>query len=45
MYKISFGVFCLVLAVIFGNAMVVTGQSDAEEMIVPMGSIDRKSVV
>jgi hypothetical protein len=39
MYKISFGIFCLVLAVIFGNAMVVTGQNEAEEMCIPMGSI------
>ena len=39
MYKISLGVFCLVLAVIFGNAMVVTGQGDAEEMCIPMGII------
>jgi hypothetical protein len=39
MYKISLGVFCLVLAIIFGNAMVVTGSSDADEMCVPMGTI------
>jgi hypothetical protein len=39
MYKISLGVFCLVLAVIFGNAMVVNGSSDAEEMCIPMGTI------
>jgi len=39
MYKISLGVFCLVLAVIFGNALVVTGQSDADEMCIPMGTI------
>ncbi len=39
MYKISLGVFCLVLAVIFGNAMVVSGQGDAEEMCIPMGII------
>ena len=42
MYKISLGVLCLVLAVIFGNAMVVTGQSDAEEMCIPMGIIPLK---
>lgn len=39
MYKISLGVFCLVLAIIFGNAMVVTGSNDAEEMCIPMGTI------
>ena len=39
MYKISLGVFCLVLAVILGNAMVVTGSNDAEEMCIPMGTI------
>jgi len=39
MYKISLGVFCLVLAVILGNAMVVTGQSDVEDMCIPMGII------
>jgi hypothetical protein len=39
MYKISLGVFCLVLAIISGNAMVVTGTSDADEMCIPMGTI------
>ncbi len=39
MYKISLGVFCLVLAMIFGNFMVVSGSSDAGEMCVPMGPI------
>jgi len=39
MYKISLGIFCLVLAVICGNAMIVTGQSDAEDMCIPMGFI------
>ena len=39
MYKISLGVFCLVLAIIFGNAMVVTGSNDAEKMCIPMGMI------
>ena len=39
MYKISLGVFCLVLAIIFGNAMVVTGSGDADEMCIPMGTI------
>ena len=39
MYKISLGVFCLVLAIILGNAMVVTGSGDAEEMCIPMGTI------
>ena len=39
MYKISFGVFCLVLVVIFGNAMIVTGQSAEDQMCIPMGNI------
>ncbi|NNL76127.1 MAG: cytochrome c3 family protein [Desulfobacterales bacterium] len=39
MYKISLGVLCLVLAIIFGNAMIVTGSEDADKMCVPMGSI------
>jgi hypothetical protein len=39
MYKISLGVLCLVLAVLLGNAMVVTGSDDADEMCVPMGTI------
>ncbi len=39
MYRISLGVFCLVLAIILGNAMVVTGSGDAEEMCIPMGTI------
>jgi len=28
MFKISIGIFCLILALIFGNAMVVSGQSE-----------------
>ena len=39
MAKISIGVFCLILALIFGNAMVVSGESDDENMSVPMGYI------
>ena len=39
MYKISLGVFCLILALVFGNAMVVTGESDVDDMSVPMGII------
>ena len=39
MYKISLGVLCLVLAIIFGNAMIVTGSEDADKMCVPMGTI------
>ena len=39
MYKICLGVFCLVLAVILGNAMVVTGSSDEDKMCIPMGTI------
>ena len=39
MYKISVGVFCLILTVILGNAMVVSGESDDETMSVPLGTI------
>ena len=39
MYKISIGVFCLILALIFGNALVVSGKSEDEEMCIPMGNI------
>ena len=39
MYKISLGVLGLVLAVIFGNAMVVSGSNDAEDMCIAMGTI------
>jgi len=39
MYKISIGVLCLILAIIFGNAMVVSGESDDESISVPLGFI------
>ena len=39
MFKLSIGVFCLILALILGNAMVVTGESEEEDMSVPMGII------
>ncbi len=39
MYKISIGVLCLILAVMFGNAMVVSGESDDETISVPLGDI------
>ena len=39
MYKISIGVLCLILAIIFGNAMVVSGESDDESINVPLGVI------
>ena len=39
MYKIGIGVLCLILAVIFGNAMVVSGESEGESMSVPLGII------
>lgn len=39
MFKISVGVLCLVLAITFGNALVVTGSNDADEMCIPMGTI------
>ena len=39
MYKIGIGVFCLILALIFGNAMVIAGNSEGDYMSVPMGII------
>jgi len=40
MFKLSIGVCCLILALILGNAMVVTGESDeGDDMSVPMGII------
>jgi hypothetical protein len=39
MYKIGIGVLCLILAIIFGNAMVVSGESDDETISVPLGVI------
>ena len=39
MFKLSIGAFCLILALIFGHAMVVTGESEDGDMIVPMGTI------
>lgn len=39
MFKISIGIFCLILALIFGNAMVVCGGTGEENMSVPMGII------
>jgi hypothetical protein len=39
MFKLGIGVFCLILALVCGSAMVVTGESDIEDMCVPMGII------
>jgi len=39
MFKLGIGIFCLMMALIFGNAMVVSGESEAEDMSVPMGII------
>ncbi|MGD8291342.1 MAG: cytochrome c3 family protein [Desulfobacterales bacterium] len=39
MYKISIGVLCLVLAIMFSNAMTVSGESDDETISVPLGVI------
>lgn len=39
MLKLSIGVSCLILAFIFGSAMIVTGESDNGDMTVPMGII------
>jgi hypothetical protein len=40
MYKVSIGIFCLILVLIFGNAMVVSGESEDETMSVPLGIIE-----
>jgi hypothetical protein len=39
MYKIGIGVLCLILAVISGNVMVVSGESDDETISVPLGVV------
>ena len=39
MYKAGIGVLVLILAVIFGNAMVASGESDGETIKVPLGVI------
>ena len=39
MYKLGIGVLCCILAVIFGNAVVVSGESDDETISVPLGII------
>ena len=39
MFKISIGISCMILALVLGNAMVVSGQNDEEAMSVPMGVI------
>ena len=38
MKKLIIGGFCLLLVLIFGNAMIVSGQSE-EQMCIPMGTI------
>ena len=39
MRKISIGIICLILALTFGNSINVSGQSEVEDMSVPMGDI------
>ena len=39
MHKISIGGLCLILALTFGSAMVVSGESEGETMSVPLGVI------
>jgi Class III cytochrome C family len=39
MYKLGIGVVCFILALIFGNAMVVAEQSEVETMCIPMGKV------
>jgi hypothetical protein len=39
MFRLSIGIFCLILALIFGNAMADSGESETEDMSVPMGII------
>jgi hypothetical protein len=42
MFKIIVGVLGLILAVVFGNALMVSGQDDEETMCIPMGIIQLK---
>ena len=42
MNKIGIGVVCLILALIFGNALVVSGNGEGETMCIPMGVIQLK---
>jgi hypothetical protein len=39
MFKTSLGVLGLILAVVFGNALIVSGQENEETMCIPMGII------
>ncbi|MDX1707882.1 MAG: cytochrome c3 family protein [Desulfobacterales bacterium] len=40
MQKVVFSLVCFVMAIICGSVMVVSGQEDAEDMCVPMGTIE-----
>ena len=42
MYKIGIGVVCLILALIFGNALVVSGKGEGETMCIPMDTFKLK---
>ncbi len=40
MQKVCVLLLCFVMAIIFGSVLVVSGQEDAEDMCVPMGTIE-----
>jgi len=42
MYKVGIGVVCLILALIFGNALVVSGKGEGETMCIPMDTFQLK---
>lgn len=39
MFKVSMGAVCVVLALILGNALIVSGESSDDTMCIPMGTI------
>lgn len=40
MQKVGILLVCIVMAIIFGSVLVVSGEEDAEDMVVPMGIIE-----
>ena len=39
MQKVGIFVMCIMMAIVFGSVLVVSGEEDAEDMCVPMGTI------
>ena len=39
MQKVGIFIMCIVMAIIFGSVLIVSGEEDAEDMCVPMGTI------